>query len=221
MNNRAIAQCGAHLLLGEHCRAAPTTAPLQPAPTLYTRDSAVTKPWTQSRPFTSAFGFLSSKMSNGASVNEIFIPPNRTRVCCSVLGRRQGCCLCSCCLSLGESKSYFFAHENHPPYGKRVGAGSHAALSDGAMLSLLLAKLIQKCSEKIPCEPPAYFSLHEQGTAFAPHKFHKSVHVLLLTKPDYSVLRVLCSRTGKPSCMNVPAGHHQFSPYEAGHAPVN
>lgn len=107
MNNRAIAQCGAHLLLGEHCRAAPTTAPLQPASTLYTCDSAVTKPWTQSRPFTSAFGFLSRKMSNGASVNEIFIPPNRTRVCCSVLGRRQGCFLCSCCLSLGESKSYF------------------------------------------------------------------------------------------------------------------
>lgn len=122
----------------------------------------------------------------------------------------------------GRKQIIFFAHENHPPYGKRVGAGSHAALSDGAMLSLLLAKLIQKCSEKIPCEPLLTFPSTNKALLFAPHKFQESIRVSLLTEPDYSVLRMLCGRTGKPSCMNVPAGHHQFSPsYEAGHDPVN
>lgn len=93
-------------------------------------------------------------MSNGASVSAIFIPPDGTRVCCSVLEGVRAAVLLLFVSS--REQTAFFAHENRSPCGRGMGAGSHAALSAGEFWAIQNS---QKCSEKIPHEPLLAFPL--------------------------------------------------------------
>ena len=121
-----------------------------------------------------------------------------------------------------QNRIPFFAHENRPLCRRGMCVGSHAAVIAGALLSPLLAKLSPKCSEKIPCEPPCAFPCTNKVLLYETPRFQGPPVSHRRSEPEFSALRMLCSRAGKPSRMNLPAGHRQFSPsYEPGHAQVN
>lgn len=172
------------------------------------------EPGIHPRPFPPVLGSPHRPVSGGVpvSLSQGCLSPRWPRVGCSALGRRRG----SCSLSLRESQFLLLRStlcvgegcargptppSQPEPFYPRFRQNS-AANTNPVSLSVLFLPRFRCCSD----------TRRVQGLSVSHHR----------SEPEFSVLRMLGSRAGKPPRTNLPAGHRHCSPpYEPRHAQVN